>query len=101
MAGQSHEIQIILAVQLPSSWVDLSDWLDYYQSPTDTGYALLTYLYSRSISRFTFAPNTYSRIIQCAEALYIAPSVLRSTYTSAAWQDALLFHLLKQTSGRR
>lgn len=66
---------------------------DLYQSPTDTGYALLayeTYRYSRTISRFACAPGTYSRIIQTAEALSIAPTVLRSTYTTAAWQDALL-----------
>jgi maltooligosyltrehalose trehalohydrolase len=66
---------------------------DLYQGPTDTGYALLvyeTYLYSRSISRFGCGPNTYSRIVQCAEALQIAPTVLRSTYTNAAWQDGLL-----------
>ncbi len=66
---------------------------DLYQSPTDTGYALLsyeTYLYSRSIPRFSCAPGSHSRIIQSAEALSIAPTVLRSTYTTAAWQDALL-----------
>jgi len=66
---------------------------DLYKSPTDTGYALLTYEtynYSRSIPRFNCAPGTYSRIMQCAEALSIAPTVLLSTYTTAAWQDALL-----------
>jgi 1,4-alpha-glucan branching enzyme len=66
---------------------------DLYQSPTDTGYSLLayeTYLYSRTMPRFGCAPGTYSRIIQCAEALSIASTVLRSTYTTAAWQDALL-----------
>jgi 1,4-alpha-glucan branching enzyme len=66
---------------------------DLYQGPTDTGYALLaygTYLYSRSIPRFGCGPNTYSRLIQCAEALQIAPTVLRNTYTNSAWQDNLL-----------
>ena len=66
---------------------------DLYVGPTDTGYAKLayeTYLYSRDISRFGCAPKTYSRIIQCAEALYKAPIVLRETYTNAAWQDDLL-----------
>jgi len=75
---------------------------DLYQSPTDTGYALLsyeTYLYSRSISRFACAPGSYSRIIQCAEALSIAPTVLRSTYTTAAWQDALLNSAESAVSG--
>lgn len=66
---------------------------DLFKSATDTGYALLsyeTYLYSRSIARFGCGPGRYSRIIQCAEALSIAPEVLRETYTSAAWQDDLL-----------
>ena len=66
---------------------------DLYQSPTDTAYAMLayeTYLYSRSILRFGCAPGTYSRLIQCAEALWKAPEVLRNTYTNAAWQEGLL-----------
>ena len=66
---------------------------DLYQGPTDTGYALLsyeTYLYSQTMARFASGPGAYSRIIQCAEALSIAPTVLRNTYTSAAWQDGLL-----------
>jgi maltooligosyltrehalose trehalohydrolase len=66
---------------------------DLYQGPTDTAYAMLayqTYLYSRSIARFDCAPGTYSRVIQCAEALWKAPDVLRNTYTNAAWQDNLL-----------
>jgi maltooligosyltrehalose trehalohydrolase len=66
---------------------------DLYQGPTDTAYALLayeTYLYSQTMPRFGSGPGTYSRIIQCAEALSIAPTVLRNTYTSSAWQDGLL-----------
>jgi maltooligosyltrehalose trehalohydrolase len=66
---------------------------DLYQGPTDTAYALLayeTYLYSRGIPRFSCVPGTYSRLIQCAEALWKAPDVLRNTYTSAAWQEGLL-----------
>jgi maltooligosyltrehalose trehalohydrolase len=66
---------------------------DLYQGPTDTAYAMLayeTYLYSRSFPRFGCAPGTYSRLIQCAEALWKAPEVLRSTYTNAAWQEGLL-----------
>jgi 1,4-alpha-glucan branching enzyme len=66
---------------------------DLYQGPTDTAYAMLayeTYLYSRSIARFGCAPGTYSRLIQCAEALWKAPEVLRNTYTNAAWQEGLL-----------
>jgi 1,4-alpha-glucan branching enzyme len=49
-----------------------------------------TYLYSRTIARFGCAAGTWSRLIQCAEALGIAPVVLRNTYTNAAWQDDLL-----------
>lgn len=66
---------------------------DLYQGPMDTAYAMLayeTYLYSRDIARFGCAPGTYSRLIQCAEALWKAPDVLRNTYTNAAWQEGLL-----------
>ncbi len=66
---------------------------DLYVSPTDTGYAKLaydTYQYSLGIPRFQRAANSYSRIIQCAEALWRAPEVLRSTYTSCAWQNDVL-----------
>jgi hypothetical protein len=40
-----------------------------------------TYLYSLAMPRFQPDRNGYSRIIQCAEALGIAPTVLRQTYT--------------------
>jgi maltooligosyltrehalose trehalohydrolase len=66
---------------------------DLYNGATGDAYAALaynTYLYSRTIARFGCAAGTYSRIIQCAEALGIAPVVLRNTYTNAAWQDVLL-----------
>jgi maltooligosyltrehalose trehalohydrolase len=83
------------------AWLDLyhvdgfryDEVTDLYQGPTDTAYALLayeTYLYSRSIARFGCAAGTYSRLIQCAEALWKAPDVLRNTYTNAAWQQNLL-----------
>ena len=65
---------------------------DYYFSPTDTAYAKLaydTYNFSLGISRFLH-PGSYSRIIQCAEALSLARAVLSNTYTNAAWQDDLL-----------
>src|SRR5207344_3001869 len=45
---------------------------DFYFSPTDTAYAKLaydTYQYSLPIARFVRDPASYSRIIQCAEAL--------------------------------
>jgi maltooligosyltrehalose trehalohydrolase len=66
---------------------------DLYVSPTDSGYALLayeTYNESLGIARFQQDPSSYSRIIQCAEALWRAPDVLRNTYTNCAWQDDLL-----------
>ena len=66
---------------------------DLYVGPTDTGYAKLaydTYRYSLGIPRFQQDPNSYSRIIQCAEALWRAPDVLRNTYTSCAWQNDLI-----------
>jgi maltooligosyltrehalose trehalohydrolase len=66
---------------------------DLYISATDTGYAKLaydTYRYSLNISRCQRDPNSYSRIIQCAEALWRAPEVLRNTYTNCAWQNELL-----------
>jgi maltooligosyltrehalose trehalohydrolase len=66
---------------------------DLYTSPTDTAYAKLaydTYNSSFAFPRFVPDPMSYSRIIQCAEALSKAPDVLRNTYTSCAWQDDLL-----------
>ena len=66
---------------------------DLYVSPTDTGYAKLaydTYRFSLSIPRFVPDPTSYSRILQCAEALWRAPDILRNTYTSCAWQNDLL-----------
>ena len=66
---------------------------DLYVSPTDTAYAKLaydTYEYSLGIARFQRDPNGYSRIIQCAEALWRAPEVLRNTYTSCVWQNDVL-----------
>jgi maltooligosyltrehalose trehalohydrolase len=66
---------------------------DLYTSPTDNAYAKLaygTYQYSLGIPRFQRDPSSYSRIIQCAEALWKAPDVLRSTYTNCAWQNDVL-----------
>ncbi|HEY2384137.1 MAG TPA: alpha-amylase family glycosyl hydrolase [Terriglobia bacterium] len=66
---------------------------DLYTSPTDTAYAMLaykTYNESLGIPRFLPAAQSYSRIIQCAEALSKAPDVLGNTYTNCAWQDDLL-----------
>lgn len=66
---------------------------DLYDGPTGQAYALVafrTYLHSLGLARFQRGAESYSRIIQCAEALGIAPVVLRNTYTSCAWQDDLL-----------
>jgi maltooligosyltrehalose trehalohydrolase len=66
---------------------------DLYVGPTDTGYAKLafdTYRASLNIPRFQRGPDSYSRIIQCAEALFRARDVLKDTFTSCAWQDDLL-----------
>jgi maltooligosyltrehalose trehalohydrolase len=66
---------------------------DLYVGPTDSGYAKLaydTYSYSLGIARFQQGAGSYSRVIQCAEALWRAPDVLRNTYTNAAWQNDLL-----------
>ncbi|HEU4414884.1 MAG TPA: alpha-amylase family glycosyl hydrolase [Candidatus Angelobacter sp.] len=66
---------------------------DLYKGPTDTGYAKLayeTYRGSLNTPRFQRQPQSYSRIIQCAEALSRARDVLTNTFTSCAWQDDLL-----------
>ncbi|HVZ16974.1 MAG TPA: alpha-amylase family glycosyl hydrolase [Terriglobales bacterium] len=66
---------------------------DYYFSPTDTAYAKLvydTYQYSLGIPRFQQSANSYSRIIQCAEALGKSHDILTFTYSNASWQNGLL-----------
>jgi maltooligosyltrehalose trehalohydrolase len=66
---------------------------DLYDGPTGTAYAKLafdTYQVSLNMPRFKRGANSYSRIIQCAEALGKAPDVLRNTYGNSAWQDDLL-----------
>jgi len=66
---------------------------DFYFSPTDTAYAKIvydTYQHSLPIARFVRDPASYSRIIQCAEALSNPRDVLRNTYTNSAWQNELL-----------
>lgn len=66
---------------------------DLYLGPTDDAYAKLaydTYQYSLGIIRFQQGSGSYSRIIQCAEALSKAREVLQNTYTSCVWQDDLL-----------
>lgn len=71
---------------------------DLYVPPMDAGYRTLvqqTYQYSLSVARFQGAAvqgqgGGYSRIIQCAEALGKAATVMSQSYTNAAWQDGLL-----------
>ena len=66
---------------------------DLYVPPMDAGYRALvqqTYLHSLTVARFQGASGGYSRIIQCAEALGKAQTVLSQTYTNCAWQDGLL-----------
>src|SRR5207302_859198 len=50
----------------------------------------MTLRFSLGIPRFFPDANGYSRIIQCAEALWRAPDVLSNTYTNCAWQNDLL-----------
>ncbi len=66
---------------------------DLYVPPMDAGYRTLvqqTYLYSLTVPRFQGASGGYSRIVQCAEALNSAQTVLSQTYTNSAWQNGLL-----------
>lgn len=66
---------------------------DLYVPPMDAGYRTLvegTYQYSLTVPRFQGATDGYSRIVQCAEALGKATTVLAQSYTSCAWQDGLL-----------
>jgi 1,4-alpha-glucan branching enzyme len=67
---------------------------DLYIPPMDAGYRTLvqqTYLHSLTLSRFQGPAGSYSRLIQCAEALDKAPIVLSQSYTNAAWQNGLLY----------
>jgi len=66
---------------------------DIYVPPMDAGYRSLvqqTYLHALTLPRFQRAPGGYSRIIQCAEALWRAQTVLAQSYTNSAWQNVLL-----------
>lgn len=65
---------------------------DIYTPPADAGYRTLvqsTYQHSLGIARFQ-GTGGYSRLIQCAEALWRAVTVLSESYTNSAWQDGLL-----------
>jgi 1,4-alpha-glucan branching enzyme len=63
-----------------------------YDGPTGQGYAELvyrTYQDSRNLPRFG-AGNGPNKIIQCAEHLPDPVGILSQTYSSCAWQNALL-----------
>jgi maltooligosyltrehalose trehalohydrolase len=67
---------------------------DLYVPPMDAGYRTLvqqTYVYSLTVPRFQGISGGYSRIVQCAEALNSAQTVLSQTYTNSAWQNGLLY----------
>ena len=67
---------------------------ELYTPPMDAGYRALTeqtYRHSLDVSRFEGLTGGYSRIIQCAEALDRARTVLAETCTNGAWQNGLLF----------
>jgi maltooligosyltrehalose trehalohydrolase len=66
---------------------------ELYVAPMDAGYRALveqTYLHSLTVPRFQGASGGYSRIIQCAEALGKAATVMAQSYTNSAWQNGLL-----------
>jgi maltooligosyltrehalose trehalohydrolase len=66
---------------------------DLYDGGRAAGYRELAervYGHSLKIPRFRGGPNSYSRIIQCAESLQISKQVLNETYTNAAWTNDLL-----------
>jgi maltooligosyltrehalose trehalohydrolase len=75
---------------------------DLYVPPMDAGYQTLvkqTYLHSLKLPRFGASAGSYSRIIQTAEALDKAATVLSQTYTNAAWQNGLLYLAESVASG--
>jgi 1,4-alpha-glucan branching enzyme len=75
---------------------------DLYVPPMDAGYRTLvqqTYLHSLSLPRFQNAAGGYSRIVQCAEALDKAATVMSQSYTNSAWQNGLLYLAESVASG--
>lgn len=69
---------------------------DLYDGPVGPAYATMAFdVYTESFTfpRFTptGGPGEYSRVIQVAEALDKARTVLQETYTAAAWPDELLW----------
>ena len=67
---------------------------DLYVGARAAGYKELVqrvYTHSLGISRFQRAANSYSRVIQCAEALDKSRQVMNETYTNSAWTNDLLY----------
>ena len=67
---------------------------DLYVGARAAGYEELAqriYSHSLGVPRFQRGPNSYSRIIQCAEALQISRQVMNETYTNSAWTNDLLY----------
>jgi maltooligosyltrehalose trehalohydrolase len=69
---------------------------DLYDGPLGPAYATMAFdVYTESFNfpRFTPSggPGEHSRVIQVAEALGKARTVLQETYTAAAWTDELLW----------
>jgi maltooligosyltrehalose trehalohydrolase len=66
---------------------------DLYAGERAAGYKELVqkvYVHSLGITRFQRGANSYSRIIQCAEALEKSRQVMSETYTNAVWTNDLL-----------
>lgn len=66
---------------------------DLYVGARAAGYKELAdriYSHSLGIARFGAGANSYSRIIQCAEALDKSRQVMNETYTNSAWTNDLL-----------
>jgi maltooligosyltrehalose trehalohydrolase len=70
---------------------------DLYDGPTGAEYASFAYdVYGQSLPLPRFTPSggtsqgEYSRVIQVPEALNRPQEILRTTYSSATWQDGLL-----------
>ncbi len=67
---------------------------DLYVGARAAGYrdfAERVYRHSLQIPRFRGGAGSYSRIIQCAEALDISKQVVSESYTNAAWRNDLLY----------
>jgi 1,4-alpha-glucan branching enzyme len=66
---------------------------DLYAGARAPGYKELAeriYSHSLGIPRFGAAAGSYSRIVQCAEALDKSRQVMNETYTNSAWTNDLL-----------